>query len=69
MIKILNILVFLVKNAIFSLTFFGENIWKIITSVPGHPAADQVNKVYIFYNFRKKIGVNAFKQEQLIFMT
>jgi hypothetical protein len=34
----LNLALFRVKNANFS-PFFGENILKIITSVPGHPAA------------------------------
>jgi hypothetical protein len=37
MIKILhNLALFGVKNAIFFAEFFGKNIWKIITSVPGH---------------------------------
>jgi hypothetical protein len=39
MIKILhNVALFWVKNANFFAEFFGENILKIITSVPGHPA-------------------------------
>jgi hypothetical protein len=38
MIKMLhNLALFWVKNAIFFAEFFGENIQKIITSVPGHP--------------------------------
>jgi hypothetical protein len=39
MIKFLhNLALFCVKNANFFAEFFGENILKIITSVPGHPA-------------------------------
>jgi hypothetical protein len=38
MIKILhNLALFGVKNANFFAEIFGENIFKIITSVPGHP--------------------------------
>jgi hypothetical protein len=33
-----NLALFRVKNANFFSKFFGENIYKIITSVPGHPA-------------------------------
>jgi hypothetical protein len=33
-----NLALFWVKNAKFFAEFFGENILKIITSVPGHPA-------------------------------
>jgi hypothetical protein len=41
MIKILhNLALFWVKNANFFAEFFGENILKIITSVPGHPVTD-----------------------------
>jgi hypothetical protein len=32
-----NLALFRVKNANFFAEFFGENILKIITSVPGHP--------------------------------
>jgi hypothetical protein len=38
MIKIVhNLALFGVKNANFFAEIFGENIFKIITSVPGHP--------------------------------
>jgi hypothetical protein len=41
MIKILHTLaMFRVKNDNFFAEFFGENIFKIITSVPGHTGAD-----------------------------
>jgi hypothetical protein len=41
MIKILhNLALFWVKNAIFFAEFFGENILKITTSVPGHTGVD-----------------------------
>jgi hypothetical protein len=37
-----NLALFWVKNANFSQFFFGENILKIKTSVPGHPGATDV---------------------------
>jgi hypothetical protein len=50
MIKILhNLALFRVKNANFFAEFFGENIFKIITSVPGAG-------VMILKRFRRKIS-------------
>jgi hypothetical protein len=45
-----NLALFLVKNAIFS-EFFGENIFKIIISVPAGQCLDSAN-----YFCRKKVG-------------
>jgi hypothetical protein len=39
---------FSVKNANFFAKFFGENILKIITSVPGHPVRDKVSLTLAF---------------------
>jgi hypothetical protein len=50
MIKILQNLAFLwVKNANFFNEFFGENISKIITSVPGHAAIVCLSWTYIMF--------------------
>jgi hypothetical protein len=45
-----NLALFWAKNAIFSAEFFGENILKIITSVPGHPVRvfDLLMKSFFF---------------------
>jgi hypothetical protein len=51
MIKILpNLRLFCVKNANYFAEFFGKNIFKIITSVPG------LNVTILKYFCRKKIG-------------
>jgi hypothetical protein len=43
-----NLALFWVKNANFFAKFFGENILKIITSVPGHPASVRLLKLSKF---------------------
>jgi hypothetical protein len=50
MIKFFHTLaLFWVKNANFFADLFGENILKIITSVPGHPGPNNVGKQTLPY--------------------
>jgi hypothetical protein len=58
MIKILhNLALFRVKNANFFAEFFGENIFKIITSVPGHLRMEiLIIRSHKFHNWRLRLN-------------
>jgi hypothetical protein len=66
-----NLALFWVKNANFFAKFFGENILKIITSVPGHPAVE-VKWHFLRWLFlsllqlKKKEKVGKWKQQYFV---
>jgi hypothetical protein len=70
MIKILhNLALFWVKNANFFAEFFGENILKIITSVPGHTDVLQIDRDFadtVLEKRRRRFGGKdgAFRQKK-----
>jgi hypothetical protein len=61
-----NLALISVKNAIFFAEFFGENIFKIITSVPGLRLARKFAHKLLFDNSNKNIVPKTKRNWQLI---